>query len=171
MKCIRFLRIYPKLWNGADPTDRRTGPALEVLMKTGMTMLLPALLLTSGWLTAQQVKKVPATEVLPGDGKAMFVTYCAACHGQDGKGNGPAATALKKRPADLTLLAARNGASFPTAVLFRYIKGSDEVVAHGSREMPVWGRIFDSFQGPNETALPDMRVNVLIGYLKTIQGK
>jgi mono/diheme cytochrome c family protein len=146
-------------------------PVLEVLMKTRMAMLLPALLLTSGWLTAQQVKKIPATEVLPGDGKAMFVTYCAACHGQDGKGNGPAATALKKRPADLTVLAARNGGNFPTAVVFRYIKGSDEVSAHGSRDMPVWGKIFDGIQGPNDTAVPDMRINVLIAYLKTMQGK
>jgi mono/diheme cytochrome c family protein len=37
------------------------------------------------------VKKVPAPYTRASSGKDMYVTYCASCHGKDGKGNGPAA--------------------------------------------------------------------------------
>ena len=35
-------------------------------------------------------------------GRALFVSHCAACHGADGRGDGPAAPGLLQRPADLT---------------------------------------------------------------------
>ena len=35
-------------------------------------------------------------------GKTIFTKSCIACHGESGKGNGPAAAALKKKPADFT---------------------------------------------------------------------
>lgn len=35
-------------------------------------------------------------------GQALFARNCVACHGPDGQGNGPAATALRIKPADLT---------------------------------------------------------------------
>ncbi len=47
-------------------------------------------------------------------GPDLYHAHCAACHGSDGKGNGPAAAALKTKPADLTVLAKNNGGKFPT---------------------------------------------------------
>jgi len=35
-------------------------------------------------------------------GKKIFSNLCVACHGVSGKGNGPAAAALKQKPADFT---------------------------------------------------------------------
>ncbi len=35
-------------------------------------------------------------------GEALFRTHCAVCHGQKGRGDGPAATGLNPKPADLT---------------------------------------------------------------------
>ncbi len=35
------------------------------------------------------------------NGKALFQTHCAVCHGPRGRGDGPAATGLNPRPADL----------------------------------------------------------------------
>jgi hypothetical protein len=66
--------------------------------------------------------------------------HYAACHGTAARGDGPAAPALKTVPADLTRLSARNGGKFPEARVRRYIEGLDEISAHGSRDMPVWGR-------------------------------
>ena len=33
----------------------------------------------------------------------MFRAYCAVCHATDGRGGGPAADSLEKRPADLPI--------------------------------------------------------------------
>lgn len=35
-------------------------------------------------------------------GKSLFSTHCASCHGQAGKGDGPASAALNPKPRDLT---------------------------------------------------------------------
>ena len=92
-----------------------------------------------------QIKKVPIEYTKPTSGPDMFKTYCAACHGPDGKGTGPAASALKKAPADLTLLSSKNGGKFPALMVQNTIRGeSGTVGAHGSRDMPMWGDIFHS---------------------------
>lgn len=36
------------------------------------------------------------------NGKVLFQTHCAVCHGPEGRGDGPAATGLNPRPTDLT---------------------------------------------------------------------
>ena len=46
-------------------------------------------------------------------GSEDFAGYCAACHGMSGKGDGEGATALGRKPADLTQLSAKNGGVFP----------------------------------------------------------
>jgi len=43
-----------------------------------------------------------ATQEQLGLGKSVFMKSCVACHGDNGKGNGPAAAAFKKKPADFT---------------------------------------------------------------------
>ena len=68
------------------------------------------------------------------------------CHGKEGKGDGPAAKALTKAPADLTKLAASNNGMFPDVKVRRYIEGLDDVAAHGTRDMPMWGRSVDREQ-------------------------
>ena len=51
------------------------------------------------------VKSTTIKQTNPTSGKEMFTEYCAPCHGVDGKGNGPAASAMKIPPTDLTQLA------------------------------------------------------------------
>ena len=63
--------------------------------------------------TSTQIKQVPVKETSPASGKQMYSTYCAVCHGADGRGNGPAAVALKEHPTDLVQLAKENGGKFP----------------------------------------------------------
>lgn len=72
-------------------------------------------------------------------GESLYRSYCASCHGMDGKGSGPAADSFRMRPTDLTLLSQRNGGEFPAYKLGRLLGGADELPAHGSRRMPVWG--------------------------------
>ena len=103
------------------------------------------------------------------DSKGMFLEYCAACHGVEGKGNGPAAAALKTVPADLTRISARNDGKFPTNKVKRYIEGLDEIPAHGSRDMPVWGKVLKSLGGGEPEM--DLRIANLTKYIESIQQK
>jgi mono/diheme cytochrome c family protein len=114
------------------------------------------------------IKSVPARDIQTLDGKAMFHEYCAVCHGDNGKGNGPAADALKKEPSDLTRVALNNGGTFPEIKVQRLITGEDEVAAHGNRAMPVWGNIFRSMSNKEGETL---RVNALMKYVEQMQAK
>ena len=98
-------------------------------------------------------------------GQKLYMTYCASCHGENAKGSGPAATALKTAPADLTNIPKENG-KFPALKVKRIIGGDDFVTGHGSREMPIWGDIFRAKQG-RTTATAN--VYALTVYLESIQ--
>jgi mono/diheme cytochrome c family protein len=80
----------------------------------------------------------PAAETDPG--REAYVQYCASCHGSEGRGDGPVAAELKEKPADLTRLGQKYGHPLPRPRLVEFIDGREMVRAHGSREMPVWGR-------------------------------
>ena len=116
-------------------------------------------------LAQPRIEKGPIKPTRASDSKMMFNTYCAVCHGKEGKGNGPAASALAKVPADLTRISARTGGTFPEVRVRRYIEGLDEVAAHGSRDMPMWGSLFNSLS--RDTA--QLRIAALAGYLKSLQ--
>jgi mono/diheme cytochrome c family protein len=113
-----------------------------------------------------KVEKVPIKPTDASNAQQMFTTYCAVCHGPEGKGNGPAAAALTKAPADLTKISARNGGTFPDTKVRRYIEGLDTIAAHGSRDMPIWGDLFRSLS--RDTA--QIRIAALAEYLKKMQS-
>ena len=103
-------------------------------------------------------------------GPDLFHAHCAACHGPEGKGNGPVAAGLKIKPADLTVLAKNNGGKFPMERVQRFISGDDpSLSSHGSREMPVWGPIFHQIEEDQDFG--SVRLQNLIKYLEIIQQK
>lgn len=103
-------------------------------------------------------------------GPDLFRAHCAACHGAGAKGDGPAASALKKKPADLTILAKNNGGKFPAERVRKFVLGDEPSMdSHGSREMPVWGPIFHQIE--NDRDFGNVRLQNLIKYLETIQEK
>lgn len=116
------------------------------------------------------VKNVPAPQTSPASGKEMYVSYCASCHGVAGKGNGPAAAALKVPPPDLTTLSRRNQAKFPAAHVYQAIKGEAAMPAHGSKDMPVWGPVFSSLN-KGDQALVQLRISNLTKYIESLQVK
>jgi mono/diheme cytochrome c family protein len=116
------------------------------------------------------VKHVPMKATSPASGQEMFTNYCAACHGQDGKGNGPAASALKVPPTDLTTLAQKNGGKYPAMHISSVIRGEADLPAHGSKIMPVWGQLFLQMSQGHESEVLQ-RVANLNQYVESIQAK
>ena len=122
--------------------------------------------------TQTKIKKVPVKPTSAGSGEEMFNEYCAACHGKDAKGNGPAAPALKGPLPDLTTLAQRNGGKYPESRVATVIRfGAGTHVAHGSQDMPVWGPIFGSMHRSSASPEVQLRINNLAHYLGTLQVK
>lgn len=124
-----------------------------------------------------EVEQAPITwrQAALEDGEALYAELCAVCHGVGGKGDGPAAPALKAALSDLTQLSADNDGEFPAARVEKVITGNLSLPAHGSAEMPVWGKVFEDVRPerkPGERwAFSRSRIFNLTEYLKTIQAE
>ena len=135
-------------------------------------------LLVSTFAVAQQapaqtppvVKHVTIKNTSPVSGKEMFQSYCAVCHGTDAKGGGPAVSALKVPPADLTGLAKKHGGNYPASHVAAVLRGEADLASHGSKDMPIWGPLFSSISQGNEGQV-QQRVANLVDYIGTLQAK
>jgi mono/diheme cytochrome c family protein len=103
-------------------------------------------------------------------GKQTYREYCASCHGEDGKSMGPAASALKTPPSDLTTLEKKHDGKFPEDYVSEIVRLGKPIQAHGSSDMPVWGPIFNARDKFNEVAVR-RRIKDLCAYLATLQQK
>jgi mono/diheme cytochrome c family protein len=102
------------------------------------------------------------------EGRDLFRAYCAACHGSDARGGGPAAASLKTKLPDLTRIAQRRGGVFPLLAVERTIAGEQsETETHGKREMPIWGPILSQIQRDRD--LGRVRIRNLAKYLESLQ--
>jgi mono/diheme cytochrome c family protein len=138
-------------------------------------LIFAAVILFTRAVTAQDqpqkvIQHVPIAQTSPASGQEMYTTYCAVCHGTDGKGGGPAASALKVAPADLTMLSKNNGGKYPALRVSSAIRGESGHPAHGSKEMPVWGALFWSISGGHESEV-QQRVANLTKYIESLQAK
>lgn len=102
-------------------------------------------------------------------GAELFSRYCSACHGPEGRGDGPVAATLNKPVPNLRRLS-RDG-SFPAARVRESIDGRSMIIAHGTRQMPIWGYEFWVEEGADVTAERDAReiIDRLVDYLESIQ--
>ena len=114
------------------------------LRRLGFFFVLAFSLLSNGTVSAQN----------PAEGKNLYVTYCAACHGDQGKGDGVAARSLPVKPADHT-----NGAVM-SQLSDKYLtdiitKGGGAV--NKSSFMPAWG-----------SSLNPKQVSDLVAYVRNL---
>ncbi len=109
-------------------------------------------------------------------GRQEYVTHCASCHGDDGRGVGAKAAGLPVKPANLRLLSRTNGGSFPLVRVLETIDGRLDVAAHGPRDMPVWGTRYTHELAPGSGNEPRRtegavreRIIALADYLYSLQ--
>jgi len=113
-------------------------------------------------------------------GRHEFETNCAICHGIDARGGGPMRPFLARVPADLTVLARRNGGVFPKDAVAELIDGRATVEPgpHGTREMPIWGNVYREQANHQMRGMPFPsewtvrgRILALTDYLSTLQQR
>jgi mono/diheme cytochrome c family protein len=105
--------------------------------------------------------------------KALYLRYCGACHGPEGKGDGIAGTFMRPKPADLTQIARKSGGTFPFAQVMDVIDGRNTVRAHGDPDMPVWGELFRDQSTWDMARRAEVRgkIMVITDYVRSIQEK
>jgi mono/diheme cytochrome c family protein len=139
---------------------------MSITIKTGRTLLI-------GLTTCLCALLAPAAfaqpRMTPLDGPSVYKAHCAACHGVDGKGHGPAAAALKRKPIDLTTIAKNNQGMFPRTTIEDLLTNGGKWKAHGSKEMPTWGPIFSSVDKDDKIAYA--HIDNLVTYLESMQVK
>jgi mono/diheme cytochrome c family protein len=133
-------------------------------------ILLIAIFVFAQTTNKPQVQIVPAPHTPADSGKAMYDAYCASCHGADGKGNGPAAGAMKSGVPDLTLLAKSHDGIYPAFHVAEVLRVTQPLAAHGSSDMPVWGSIFSKMAQQNNAEI-QQRIHNLNEYIESLQQK
>jgi mono/diheme cytochrome c family protein len=142
------MTAMPTIPTSHVATARWVPPVLAVALASSLVMLA----------TQSLADERPAGEVL-------YRRYCASCHGADGRGNGPVASALSPRPTDLTSL------QMSEPDLMRAIDGRRTIRAHGTEQMPVWGEVFEKqlAEEPFKHRTSLLKVQTIAQYVRGLQ--
>jgi len=146
---------------------------LQAIVVAGVTILCAG---TTFGEVAIREAQLEWEEVAKLDGDVVFNNLCAVCHGEDGKGDGPAVSALKNTVPDLTVLATNNDDVYPHKQVKNVIFGRNRNVAHGTSGMPYWGEHF-MYLRPGPPSLNEVpnrkyaweRSNTLSTYIESLQ--
>jgi mono/diheme cytochrome c family protein len=142
-------------------------------------MFIGKFVLAVGGVSLFMVASAAAQEQI---GKQEFDQRCAVCHGADGRGDGPMAESFTTMPANLTVLSKNNGGVYPFSKVYEAIDGRRNIAAHGTSQMPLWGRYFmdttrrEGMQDPTpleeqESKIVQGRILSLVYYLYTLQAE
>jgi len=115
----------------------------------------------------KKLKIVHIANVDPTSGAQMYQSYCASCHGTQGKGNGPAVEFLKTPPPDLTRLSLINGGEYPEARVLARLRRSPHSGSEASLTMPDWDRLFRSLHSGQSQV--NLREYNLTTYIQSLQ--
>ena len=102
-------------------------------------------------------------------GARLFFNHCAACHGDQGEGGGPVAASMRVTVPNLRTLAMRNGGTFPADAVADYVDGRELMVAHGDRQMPIWGDVFKGSDNGASERTVRRRIQAVVDFIAQLQ--
>ena len=143
------------------------GAVLAILLLTSLFVVVGQTVAAGERKEKQHQKHVQLISSL--EGQDIFHAYCATCHGDSGKGDGPIASVLDTPVTDLTTISKRNGGVFPSERVRSIIAGDELIKAHGTREMPIWGPIFHQVERDRDYG--NIRMQNVTRYVESLQGK
>jgi mono/diheme cytochrome c family protein len=105
------------------------------------------------------------------EGEQTYRRLCVGCHGIDGRGKIGTDAEERPRPPDLRTFALRRGGEFNRTEIATWIEGRSSPVAHGPRDMPIWGEDLqlEYRQYANPDALIGATLDPLVAYLEMLQ--
>jgi mono/diheme cytochrome c family protein len=148
----------PKAVKQSVQASSKLATVVAAILACGV-MLAPGLVAAA---SAQEYKQTTT-------GGEVYRTYCASCHGTTARGDGPLASSMKRKPANLAEIAKRNGGEFPTEMVFKTIDGRQPVRGHGGADMPVWGDVFTRSRDAGDAERVKAVIDSLVDYLNSIQ--
>ncbi len=108
-------------------------------------------------------------------GKADYLTDCASCHGEDGKGSTHMTYhAVGYVYVNLRDLSKAHGGVFPRQEVYDIIDGSKRTPAHwlDTNDMPRWGEKYQLAAAPTERKENvKKKISALVDYIESIQEK
>ena len=150
------------------PAKRKKDP--KFLVKVILLGMAFVTVLGFGRVQGKSEQKPAARQPSTASGKKTFLKYCASCHGEDGRGNGPAAFAMKTPPPDLTTLSRRHEGKYPAGYVSAVLQFGRSLAAHGSEDMPVWGSRFKTLD-PVRDPTGQQHVDDVVAYIGSLQAK
>lgn len=161
----REMPVWGPIFHQVEEDVDRGNVRLENLVK-----YLESIQAMGGANASEKPRNIaPPAETSP-SGAQLFRRHCAACHGNDLKGNGPAPAPFQDRTPDLTTLAKRHDGKFPDAYVVDVLHNGVAISAHGPAEMPIWGTTFKESERLSSAQIDD-RITKLTAYLKSMQAK
>lgn len=140
-------------------------------ISVGLMLLVVASLFGFSTIVVAEQASGPASSQRADIGKLEYEGKCATCHGVTGKGDGPTAQYLTRKPSDLTALTKSNNGVLPVAAMYEIITGEKQVAGHGTREMPVWGEFYAESPYVYPEVYMRARILALIEYINRVQVK
>ena len=156
-----------------EPRVRELKRMPSMKLATVMATLLAGIVLLAPGAATPAAAQVPVAEQqemkqsVPGG--EVYRTYCASCHGTAARGDGPLASSMRRKPANLTEIATRNNGLFPSELVFKVIDGREKVRGHGGPDMPVWGDAFARSRDGGDEDRVKAVIKSLVDYLEAIQ--
>lgn len=103
-------------------------------------------------------------------GAYLYRTFCASCHGDTGRGDGPVADLAVRRPANLTTLALRHGGVYPRAAVRATLDGTSAVEGHAGPGTPDWAESLRRSARGDERAV-QQQIDAIVAHVETLQVK